>query len=209
MQGICVSDMMNISNGLIANRTTLSRYQENGLIILPARTEYYMSGERILYHPIAAIELIVAGMINATRMFKYDDIHYGHIAAYYSGLRTCGRYTKAAKNEFRNTFLNINKRYPLEQYFIRHFYTSARTKITAINMEGMYNTYQDKLIVENSGDKTLVDTYLNYISQLYKHTFLKVYKEKWNDIEPLIRTVTNPEDIKYNDKNKPWLNSAK
>lgn len=173
--------------------SSLTRYNQAGVQLLPRRSFSYLDGKRTFYHPLSLVEFLTADYLNKGKLaakntkqnltqLQNEDIFFARISAYFLALSNLFNSTEALAR-----FSSIVKRECplLSSFMTRTDIVNGRRSYVAMDYDSLkqLHAYNLKLLVRSlQGNRELADAYVKWITELYIQAFLKVYDAEWDKI---------------------------
>ena len=177
--------------------SSLTRYNQAGLQLLPRKSSRYIDGKRTFYHPFSIVEFLTADYLNKGRLcsqkgknnltqLQNEDIFFGRIGAY--ALALSGEKSDSADvNEFEK-IIRKEGRALLKEFVTRTDIVRGKAssiRMTRVGVRNLRHECLDILTGYFDGSKETAESYLAFVTRLYIHVFLKIYNSEWEKIEKL------------------------
>ena len=173
--------------------SSLTRYNQAGLELLPRKSYRYIDGKRTFYHPLSVIEFLTADFLNKGKLnpekpknnltqLQNEDVFFARVNAYAYAMSDAENSSESLA-EFRRI---IRQFFPLIAAFTTRT-DVVRGKASSIKMNRQavldLREHNFKILTESfKGNKDLASGYINWITELYAYTFLNIFADEWNNI---------------------------
>ena len=188
-----VAELLKNRVGISLKSATISRYNKNGLILMPKRFDNYFNDiSRIYYHPSVPVEIATSYLLfrgdwlklnSAFRLSRAStqDVYLGRLLFYLYQFNPVDNvdYKPDIPLDFSEFFTSTNM-------FVTDYEGDSKTIPMDFScLETYVFTYRDKYLRLFKEFKIEV-SYLNYIENIYRTTYLQLYRTIYG---PIIRTL--------------------
>lgn len=193
-----VADLLESRVGISLKSATISRYNKNGLILMPKRfPNYFNDVSRIYYHPSVPVEIATAYLLFRGDWLKLNsefrlsrastqDVYLGRLLFYLYQYNPVDNenYKPDITLDFAEFFTSTNM-------FATDYEGDSKTiPMDFCCLETYINSYRDKYLQLFKKFK-IEESYLNYIEKIYRITYLQLYRTIYG---PIIRSL--PEHLR-------------
>ena len=186
--------------------SSLTRYNQAGLQLLPRKSKRYIDGKRTFYHPLSIVEFLTADYLNKGRLclhkgknsptqLQNEDIFFGRIGAY--ALALSGKKSESAPINAFNKIIRKESRALLNEFGTRTDIVHGKASSIRMTKVDVSNLRHENLRILTGyfdGSREVAESYMDFVTRLYIHVFLKMYKSEWEKIEKLnlVRVEPSP-----------------
>ena len=195
-KGIDPETFLNYVGDTAKAPSSLTRYNQAGVQLLPRRSLTFVDGKRTFYHPLSLVEFLTADYLNKGKLaakktkrnltqLQNEDIFFARISAYFLALSNLSNSTEALT---RFSSIVKNECPLLSAFMTRTDIVNGRHSYVAMDYDSLKKLYAHNFnLIVNSlqGNRGLADAYIKWITELYIHAFLKVYDAEWDKISLL------------------------
>lgn len=187
--------------------TSITRYNRAGLQLLPRKSSKYIDGKRTFYHPLSIIEFLTADYLNKGKLctqkqaknnitqLQNEDIFFGRINAYFMALSNAKADSAAAKE-----FMDIIRS---ESAFMEHFVTRtdivsgkpSSIRMTRVDVSNQQHENLFYLTNYLGGSREVAKSYINWVTHLYVHVFMKIYNTEWEKMKTINLVKVEPSPL--------------
>ena len=161
--------------------------------------------KRTFYHPLSIVEFLTADYLNKGRLclhkgknnptqLQNEDIFFGRIGAY--ALALSGKKSDSADVNAFKKIIGTERRV-LEDFVTRTDIVHGKAssiRMTKVDVSNLRNENLRILTGYFDGSREVAESYMDFVTRLYIHVFLKMYKSEWEKIEKLnlVRVEPSP-----------------
>lgn len=201
-----VADLLSRRVGIILKPATISRYNKNGLLLMPKRFPNYFNGvSRIYYHPSVPVEIATAYLLfrgdwldlnSDYRLSRAStqDVYLGRLLFYLYQYNPVNNVD--CKPDIPHNFADY---FTSTDMFVTDY--ERDTKIISMDfccIETYVNSYREKYL-QTFKQYNIEESYLEYIKSIYRVTYLQLYRSIYG--APL-RTL--PDNLRLRGSGRPF-----
>ena len=186
-KGIAPQSFLTIVGDAAKALSSLTRYNQAGLQLLPRKSSRYINGNRTFYHPLSIVEFLTADYLNKGKLLpqkaknnlaqlQSEDIFFGRINAYALALSDI-KTDSAELNAFK--MIISEERALLEDFVTRTDIVRGKQssiRMTKVDVANLRHENLKVLVNYFDGSNEIAEAYLDWVTRLYIHVFLKVYR---------------------------------
>ena len=204
-KGIAPQSFLTIVGDAAKALSSLTRYNQAGLQLLPRKSSRYINGNRTFYHPLSIVEFLTADYLNKGKLLpqkaknnlaqlQSEDIFFGRINAYALALSDI-KTDSAELNAFK--MIISEERALLEDFVTRTDIVRGKAssiRMTEVDIRNLRHENRRILTGYFDGSTNVAESYLGFVTHLYVHVFMKMYDSEWQKINKLnlVRVEPSP-----------------
>ena len=204
LYGVAPETFLNYVGNAAKALSSLTRYNQAGLQLLPRKSKRYIDGKRTFYHPLAIVEFLTADYLNKGKLCSHkgksnptqlqnEDIFFGRIGAY--ALALSGEKSDSADVIAFKKIIGKERRV-LEDFVTRTDIVYGKDSSIRMTKVAVSNLRHEKLQILTGyfgGSKKVAESYWSFVTHLYIHV-MKMYDSEWEKIEKLnlVRVEPSP-----------------
>ena len=188
-----VADLLESRVGISLKSATISRYNKNGLILMPKRfPNYFNDFSRIYYHPSVPVEIATAYLLFRGDWLKLNsefrlsrastqDVYLGRLLFYLYQYNPVDNVDLKPdiQLDFADFLTSTNM-------FVTDFEGESKTlSMDFFSLESYVFTYRDEYLRLFKSYR-IEESYLDYIKNIYRITYLQLYRTIYG---PIIRSL--------------------